>query len=283
MLKFRSLWGVRGVGIALFFSAVYPGIGAERQVLHGHVPQAVARLNLQPTGHLPAKKNLQLAIGLPLRNQAALDDLLRQIYDPASPKFHQFLTPEQFTEQFGPTEQDYQAVIDFAKANGLTVTGTHPNQVVLDVSGSVADIERVFRLTMNVYRHPTENRTFYAPDVEPSVDLPVPILHVAGLDDYSRKRPMAAFKKLSATASSPVPNAGSGPGSTYMGNDFRAAYVPGVSLTGSGQTVALVEFDGYVSNDIAAYILKAGLTNYPVSITNVPVNGGISVARIASW
>ena len=62
-----------------------------------------------------------------------------------------------------------------------------------------------------------------------------------------------------------------------MGNDFRAAYVPGVSLTGSGQTVALVEFDGYASNNIAAYISQAGLTNYPISITNVPVNGGVSV------
>ena len=204
---------------------------------------------------------------------------MQQLYDPASPQFHQYLTPEQFTERFGPTEQDYQAVIDFAKANGLTVTGTHPNRVVVDVSAPVSDIERVFHLTMNVYRHPTENRTFYAPDVEPSVDLPVPILHVAGLDDYSRKRPMGGFKKLSATASSPVPNTGtgSGPGGTYMGNDFRAAYVPGVSLTGSGQTVALVEFAGYVSNDIAAYISMAGLTNYPISITNVPVNGGISV------
>ena len=38
------------------------------------------------------------------------------------PNYHHYLTPEQFTERFGPTEQDYQAVIAFAKANGLTVT-----------------------------------------------------------------------------------------------------------------------------------------------------------------
>ena len=276
MLKFRSLWGVRGVGIALFFSAIYPGIGAGRQVLHGHVPQAVARFNLQPTGHLPAKKNLHLAIGLPLRNQAALDDLLRQIYDPASPKFHQYLTPEQFTEQFGPTEQDYQAVIDFAKAQGLTVTGRHSNRVILDVSGSVADIERVFHLTIHTYRHPLEARDFYAPDAEPSVDLAVPIIQVSGLNNYSLPRPsMRAEAVVPATGA--TPNSGSGPGNTYMGNDFRAAYVPGVSLNGGGQNVALVQFDGYVSNDIAAYISKAGLTSYPINLTNVPVNGGVPI------
>ena len=280
MPKNQSISLALNVGVACFFAVTAQAQTTGKQRLHGHIPEAVSRL--QPIGRMPGTNRLSLAIGLPLRNEAALDSLLQQIYDPASPNFHQYLTPEQFTERFGPTEQDYQAVIDFAKANGLTVTGTHPNRMVLDVSALAADIERVFHLTMNVYRHPTENRTFFAPDVEPSVDLTVPILHVAGLDDYSRKRPMGAFKKISATASSPVPNAGSGPGGTYMGNDFRAAYVPGVSLTGSGQTVALVEFDGYDSNNIAAYISMAGLTNYPISITNVPVNGGISVPGSAN-
>ena len=266
-----------GIGLAVFFGTITASFAGSRQLLHGHVPNMVS--GLQPVGRLPATNRLTLALGLPLRNETELDDLLRQIYDPAGPLFRQYLTPEQFTERFGPTEQDYQAVIDFAKANGLTVTGTHPNRVVVEVSGTVADIERVFHLTLNVYRHPVENRTFYAPDVEPSADLSVPILQVAGLDDFSLKRPMGVFKQLSATtASGMIPNAsGSGPGNTYMGYDFRAAYAPGVSLTGGGQSVALVEFDGYSSNDITAYIQKAGLTNHVITISNVPVNGGIAI------
>ena len=121
--------------MALIFSAIHPGFAAERRVLPDHVPPAVARLNLQPTGQLPATKSLRLAIGLPLRNGAALDGLLQQLYDPASPNYHKFLTLEQFTEQFGPTEQDYEEVKDFARANGLTVTGTYGNRLVLDVTG----------------------------------------------------------------------------------------------------------------------------------------------------
>jgi len=271
---FRSL--VSSIGVALLLGATYPGAAAERQALHGHVPAAVARFHLEPTGEMPATKDIKLAIGLPLRNEAALDDLLRQIYDPASPKFHQYLTPEQFTAQFGPTAQDYQAVIDFAQASGLTVTGMHRNRVVLDVSGSVADIERVFHATLHTYRHPQEARDFYAPDVEPSVDLAVPILQVSGLNNYSLPRSSLRVEAITAAAGA-TPNSGSGPGSTYMGKDFRTAYVPGVSLYGSGQNVALVQFDGYVSNDIATYLKDAGLTNYPVSLTNVPVNGGVSV------
>ena len=276
MAKHPFRFIVRSLGLMLLFCAIYPGHAEARQVVSGHVPAAVARFNLQPTGELPALESLQLAIGLPLRNEAALDDLLRQIYDPASPKFHQYLTPEQFTAQFGPTEQDYQAVIDFVKANGLTVTGTHPNRVVLDVRGSVADIERTFHVTLHTYRHPLEARDFYAPDAEPSMDLAVPILQVSGLNNYSL--PQSSMKVEAITpAGGATPNSGSGPGGLYMGNDFRAAYAPGVSMNGGGQNVALVQFDGYVSNDIAAYLAEAGLTNYPVSLTNVPVNGGVSI------
>jgi uncharacterized repeat protein (TIGR03803 family) len=242
---------------------------AGRQVLRGHVPAAVARLS--PVGRLPGTNRLNLAIGLPLRNQEALTNLLRQIYDPASPNYRHYLTPEQFTEQFGPTEKDYQAVISFAKANGLTVTGTHPNRILVDVSGSVADIERALHVTLRVYQHPTEKRMFHAPDVEPSLDLAVPILGISGLDDYSLPRPRVIAKPLAQGQNPPAPNAGWGPNGTYMGNDFRAAYVPGYSRTGSGQIVGLLQFDGYNSNDIAYYESHAGLPS--VTLSNVLLDG----------
>ena len=64
-------------------------------------------------------RRMSLAIGLPLHNQAGLTALLQQLNDPASPNYRQWLTPEQFTERFGPTEEDYQTVVAFAKASGL--------------------------------------------------------------------------------------------------------------------------------------------------------------------
>src|ERR1035438_2541847 len=162
---------------------------AERQQVRGrHVPAAVA--SLAPVGDLPGSQRLNLAIGLPLRNQGELDSLLQGLYDPASPNYHRYLTSEQFTERFGPTEQDYQAVMDFATANGLTVTVTHPNRVVLDVAGTVADIAKAFHLNLRLYRHPKEARMFYAPDVEPTVDFAVPILHISALDNYRSRTPI---------------------------------------------------------------------------------------------
>ena len=260
------------LGVAILPLIPFPTFAqtAARQGLHGHVPAAIARFHLQPVGRLAANSRLNLAIGLPLRNRAALDELLQQIYDPTSPNFRHYLTTEEFAEQFGPTKADYEAVIAFARANGLTVTGTEPDRTVLDVSGSVAQIERVFQVTMRQYRRPGENRTFFAPDVEPSVDLSVPLLHISGLDNFIVPHP-AGLKRIPFRPASAMKAAyGTGPSGLFMGKDFRAAYVPGVSLNGSNQIVGLFELDGYYPNDITAYETNAGLPN--VTLTNALFN-----------
>lgn len=244
----------------LLLALALPSSQAAAITLSGHVPDAVHQL--LPIGSLPAQTQLNLAIGVPVRNQAELNAFLEQLSDPSSANYRHYLTPEQFVERFGPIEQDYQKVINFAQSHGLTVTATHPNRLVLDVSGTVADIERTFHVTLRTFQHPTENRTFYAPNVEPSIDEIVPILDISGLDNYSLPRPNLKISPgFSANAS---PRAGSGPNGSYIGNDFRAAYVPGVSLNGTGQAVGLLEFDGYNASAITAYKNQAGLPNVPL-------------------
>jgi hypothetical protein len=244
---------------------------ADRQVLHGHVPRAVTALKLPPVGRLPATNHLHLAIGLPLRNPQALSHLLQQIYDPASPQYHHYLTPEKFTEMFGPRQKDYQSLIDFARTNGFAVTGLHSNRMLLDVDGAVEDIEKALHVRMRLYHHPTQARTFYAPDVEPSIDFAGPVLHISGLDNYFPPQPLLHQAPSTGPTNGQV-YAGSGPFGTYMGGDFRAAYAPGVTQTGAGQAVGLVEFSsGYYPADITAYEASNGLPN--VTLTNVLLDG----------
>jgi len=233
----------------------------DRQVLRGHVPATVAKLKLQPVGRLPATNQLRLAIGLPLRNTNELARLLQEIYDPASPQFRRYLTVEQFTERFGPATEDYEAVKQFALRHGLEVTATYPNRVVLDVSGPVAQIENAFNIRLRLYQHPTEKRTFYAPDVEPSVDAGLPVLDISGLDNYTLPRPAL---HMAAASTPPRLAGGSGPGGNFMGKDYRNAYAPGVTQTGTGQVVGLVEFEGYALSDATIYEDLTGLPHVPV-------------------
>ena len=276
-----------GFGLLAAVSLAFPaGVSAAgSKTLSGHVPAAVSHLKAK--GHLAATNQMTLAIGLPLHNTEALTNLLAQIYDPASTNYHRFLTPDEFTAQFGPTAQDYQAAKDFAQAHGLTVTGTHPNRMLLKVSGKAADVENAFGVTLHTYRHPTENRDFYAPDTDPVLSASLPINHVSGLETYSTASPRlkagAAAQAVSATTVSSgesaagSPNRGTAPGGNYQGQDFRNAYAPGTTLTGAGQNVGLFQLDGYYPSDITAYETQIGLTTNLPNIVVVPVDGGVPV------
>src|SRR6185437_5791562 len=115
-----------GLGTVLSGVTLFSSLAANTMVaLHGHVPSIVARAKLQAQGQVDSEQVMTLSIGLPLRNRPALSNLLAQIYDPQSANYSHYLTPQEFTEHFGPTEQDYRAVMDFARQHGLTVTGTH--------------------------------------------------------------------------------------------------------------------------------------------------------------
>src|ERR1041384_3611814 len=266
---FSQKWGSYSTLVWLFAAGSVGSIMGQtgRVILPGHVPAAVAQCT--PNGRLPLTNHLSLAIGLPLRNVAELDRLLVELYDPASPVFHQFLSSPEFTERFGPTEQDYAAVQAFARDNGLTIVGTHPNHVVLDVEGSVSNIENAFGVTLNTYRHPAEPRDFFAPDFEPSVPKTVPVADLWGLSDFGRPRPMS--HRMAPPKGTPLNFNGSGPIGSYRGADFRNAYATGSSLTGSGQVVAVAEFDGYYESDITKYEAQCGYANVPLQ--NILLNG----------
>ncbi|MGC1491594.1 MAG: hypothetical protein WA798_09480, partial [Candidatus Acidiferrum sp.] len=129
-----------------------------------------------------------------------------------------------------------------------------------------------FHVSMGVYQHPTENRTFYAPDREPMVDLPFQLWHISGLDNFSIPHPMYVKKSDFAAAhgidaNSLVSHAttGSGPSASFLGSDMRAAYYGGSTLTGAGQNLGLFEYLGTDLADLTTYFKNVGQTN------NVPI------------
>jgi hypothetical protein len=243
----------------LFALASAPAV--KTKALAGHVPDAIHAL--KPAGKLPQTNRLNLAIGLPLRDPQALEAFLKQLYNPNSPSYRQYLTPDQFAARFSPTTADYERVAAFAKTHHLTITARHKNRLLLDVNASVGDIESAFHLNLNTYAHPTQARNFYAPDAEPIIDAALPVADISGLNNFVVPHPR--FVQTGAAPSvAPTPRTGSGSGGAYLGNDFRAAYLPGVSLVGSGQTVGVFEFDGFFANDIFTYETLAGISPVPV-------------------
>ena len=283
-MLFPKVWPNCLLILALYFLA-FTNLKAaqisQRTILRGHLPAAIS--SLSPLARMAGSTPLKLSIHLPLRNQAALTELLAQLYDPASPLYHHYLTPDEFDAQFGPTEQDYLAVLDFATRNGFTITGRYPNRMLLEVSAPVTNVETAFQVRLQIYAHPTEPRTFFAPDAEPSVDAGVPISYIGGLDNFSRPHPQNLHRAPLKPAAKALPQIiGSGPNGNLAGFDYRAAYVPGTALTGAGQSIGLVEFDGYYAGDISTYENLTGVTNVPLKIVLLDGFNGIPTTGVNS-
>lgn len=270
-------WAAYCLGVILLWGVEMSSsaAAATTPLLSRHVPSVISHLT--PLGRLAATNELRLSIGLPLRNPEGLTNLLVQLYDPASTNYHHFLKPEDFAARFGPTEADYEAVADYSTAHGLHVVQRHDNRLVIEVSGPVAKVESALHTRLRTYAHPREARTFFAPDNEPTLDLAVPVLHIAGLDNYQLPQaqnhpvPLQAQDQISSASAS-----GSGPGGSLLGGDFRTAYASGVTLTGAGQRLALVQFNsGFYAADLAAYAAAGGISNVPVSTVLLDgYNGG---------
>jgi subtilase family serine protease len=268
---------IRRFRTALFVTVALLGVvsdvcGAQSlPPLTRHVRAASVNAQSGTVGHLPPAQSMRLVLVLPIRDQAGLDSFLKEVYDPSNANYRHFLTVDEFTARFGPTQEDYDAVIHFAEANGLTVVGTSRNRMNLDVLGSVADIEQALHVTMGIYKHPTENRNFYGPDREPTPDLMVRLWRIAGLDNYSIPHANVVRKNSNLTA---VSNAttGSGPSNSFLGSDMRAAYYGGTALSGAGQSLGLLEYYGTDLSDLNTYFANIHQTNH-VPITLLSTDG----------
>ena len=259
-------------------------VSQAQSVMTHHVRDVVRSGQAASNGRLPANQTLQLDLVLQLSDRAGLQSFLNDLYNPSSPSYRQFLTPAQFTARFGPSQQDYDAVLRFAQNYGLQVVGGSRDGMDVQVKGSVAAIETAFHVSMRTYQHPTENRSFYSPDVEPTVDLLFSLWHISGLDNFSTPHPMLVNKKDYAAANGISPDqvvshatTGSGPSASFLGSDMRAAYYGTGTLTGGGQNLGLFEYEGTDLADLQTYYTNAKQP-YPTGVVSLLSVDGTSTS-----
>jgi len=273
---------IRRLGSIVFAAAAAllatTALSAQTLLTH-QMRDAVRNNQAQAVGRLPADQLMSLDIVLPLRNQAGLERLLDEIYDPSSASYRHYLTVPEFTAQFGPTQADYDAVVQYARSNGLTVVGGSRDGMDVQVKGPVSAVQTAFHVNLHTYQHPTENRIFYAPDREPTVSLPFNLWHISGLDNYSLPHPLfvkksdyAAAHGIAADKVVSHATTGSGPSASFLGSDMRAAYYGGTALTGAGQNLGLFEYLGTDLADLNTYFKNVGQTN-KVPITLLSTDG----------
>jgi subtilase family serine protease len=258
---------------------VAANVSLAQSVLTNQVPAAVTSSGAQPTGLLPSNQVMRLDVVLPLSDPAGLQSFLADIYNRESPNYHHFLSVQEFTNRFGPAQQDYDTVVRFAQDYGFTVTGGTRDGMDVQIEGPVSAVESAFHLNIRTYYDPVQNRTFYAPDRAPTTQLSINLWHISGLDNYSIPHPLLVKKSDYAQAhrmaeEDVVPRAttGSGPSASFLGSDMRAAYYGSGSLTGAGQNLGLLEYYGTDLADVNTYFTNVGQAN-SVPITLLSTDG----------
>ena len=270
----------RKISLALMAALGTLSLGAHAEGAHTkHVHAEIPGGQAQMVGTPSASQVMNLDIVLPVRDREGLQALARAITDPDSPMFRHYITPAEFTERFGPTQADYDTVRSYMEERGLKVTGGTRDGMDLQVSGAIDKVEKAFHVTMRNYKHPTENRTFFSPDREPTTDIAVKLWHVSGMDNFSIPKPKyvkrsdyAAARGISEDAVVSHATTGSGPSASFLGSDMRAAYYGSGSLTGAGQHVALFEYYGTDLADLTTYYKNIGQTN-KVPVTLISTDG----------
>jgi kumamolisin len=212
-----------------------------------------------------ASQQLNLSVGLQLNNQAQLVSLLSAIYNPQSPQYQQYLTPDQYESLFAPTADQVQQVVTYLQSQGLTVTGVAPNRMLIDATGTVAQADQAFSTQINNYQLGAQ--AFYANATPPVVPGSISqlITSIGGLDNSTQYQPLitrSAHVLDTAKMSLQGPSAGFGP------KDLSGAYDMGplqnAGILGDNQTIALFELDGYQLSDVTQYF-----TNYGIATPNI--------------
>jgi subtilase family serine protease len=218
-------------------------------VIHGQVPALVKHAKDQ--GEVSNQNmTLHLSISLPLlpQKQRLLQEFLATRYDPNSPFYHQFLSPQEYQSTFGLPTDTISHIKDFLNLSGLTVNSVSPTGQIFNVTGTVATIEKIFGVKLHNYT--LNGQTYYAPTSDPHNPLSnlIQVQSISGLDDFTK------FRSCTVAACAAKSNASS---NGYSAADLQKAYDASGLLSkgfdGSGQNIAFLELDGYNSSDIQQY------------------------------
>jgi len=248
----------------IFYFQNFSGAVSGHVRLQGHLPKAQIAA-ARHVGRLRPDAPISLSISLNVRNEDQLKQFIHRVYDKNDPLYGHYLTRDQFIANFGATANDKSIVAAEMSQVGLQINGWTGN--VLKVSGPSQAIEKAFNVEMHEYATP-DGHTAYTANDNPSVSSAVAnrIIGIHGLSSFSQRHPyIKASKGLKPNASGPLAD-------TLTPADVKTAYnLTGITNTGTGQTLGLVEFDSYTASDITAYAKEFSLT--PPTLDNVYIDG----------
>ncbi len=237
-----------------------------RAAITGDVLQGLGH-DAARTGQVASGKRISVAVSLTPRGGSALDTFVAKVSDPKSSAYGHYLTKAQFAARFGRTDAEVKQVRDYLRSQGLTVDKVHAGNLLVDASGTAAQLQKAFGTQLATYKDAATGRTFYANSSAPTLPSAIASLvsDVAGLNNRTQLHHQAISRTVSPK---------DGPGGGYTPAQLKGGYNVSGTYTGSGQKIALLEFDGFQQSNITKYDTNYGLGSPAPTVQKVDGGSG---------
>jgi uncharacterized protein (TIGR03382 family) len=251
----------------------------DRTLLSGSVHPSLRRAQL--VGSAPAGMALDrmiLALRMPEAARSELEQLLAEQQNPASPGFHQWLSPEEFGARFGAAQERLDATIAWLRSQGFRVDEVSPGRLSLQFSGTKEQVEAAFLTRLDTVLLDGVVRHANGTELSIPSELSDVVEGVVSIHDIPRRAHNTGFRSLGQPVQSKVAPAYSSGGGHYVApGDFAAIYnvapLYAAGISGAGTTIAIVGRCNIKLSDVRSFRTSFGLpANDPEIVVN-PATG----------
>jgi subtilase family serine protease len=262
---------------------------AVRVTLAGNTrPEAIPANDLGPVDDGLALEHMQLLLQRSAAQQAALDAYTASLSDKRSPNYHKWLSAQELGTRYGVAQQDIDQVTAWLRIHGFTVNVVYPNHMIIDFSGTAAQVREAFGSEIHSYQAKGARHMANAIDPKIPAALQPVVSGVVSLHNFHPRpmnRPRADYTFTSS-------------GSTYyavtppdLATIYNLTPLFAAGYTGTGQTIVVIEDTNvYSTADWTAFRKAFGLSGYtagsftqvhpaPKSGTNNCANPGVLVGN----
>jgi subtilase family serine protease len=264
---------------------------SQRTVLTGNThPMAQARFDRGAVDQSMAMDRMLLVLKRTPAQEAAVEKLVAEQKDRTSPNFHKWLTPEEFGQQFGPSDQDIASVRGWLESHGFVVSAVSKGRQVIEFSGTAGQVAEAFQAPIHQYLINGEQHVANANDPSIPKALVSVVSGISSLNDF-RPKAMSHIRQSRAASTGPTAQATVKSQTTFTTTtpcgvtavdlcfglgptDFAIIYnvqpLWNAGIDGTGQTIAIVADSNINPTDVTDFRTIFGL---PTNTPTVTVNG----------
>jgi len=260
-------------------------------LLKGNVPSlALARFDQGAVADAYPLHRILLLLQRGPDQEAALSQFMEQQQDKSSPNFHAWLTPQQFGQQFGPSDADIRTITTWLQSHGFQITNITAGRTLIEFSGTAGQVRSAFHTQIHNYLVNGEVHTANATDLQIPAALAPVVVGPVSLNNFpvtSYLRRLGAFYRpkgssLAKPLGKPLYTLPGCIGGDCFGlgpADFGTIYNSASLLSGSpkidgtGQTIAIVGETDIDPTDVTDFQSMFGMTPNFSAANNIIVNG----------